>query len=258
MAGAPPSEPSAAIKAIKDVGADFQKCIASFKDILEEPLKGKCVEAEKQLGLMLSSLPESVSADPDVANAFKSVAESSKAMFDMANAAADKAIKDLQATRASVPDEVKKGIELQLASGAYIKKEDHEKAVQDATSAATAAAKEAAVVEVKILNDRRSLLATASLPVPEDKFLAGDDATFESRRKSAEKRVGELKPFKLPNDRVLALAWAEADESYQSSLTLMKTAFEAAQASAKTAGANGFINRTATDKKPLNKPTGVC
>lgn len=247
-----PADAGAVLKAIRESCSTFTTCLAGLKDVLDEPLKAQFAKAEETINLALAGLPEEMPTGGEVMQPL--LAATSEAVQHFSDVA--KAAKAEVATlRASIPEEIKKAIDAQIASGELMTKASHDKAITDATSAATTAATEAATTQVKLINQRRQILATASIPTPtDDSLLAGDEKDFEARKVSVAKRIEELKGFsKLPADRVLALAWNTDEEAYQSSLALMKASYESAAASVKS-GVNPFVNRPAPANEPSRKP----
>jgi hypothetical protein len=154
-----------------------------------------------------------------------------------------------------MPAEIQSAIKAQLDSGDLITKDQHDKLVADATSAATTGARDAALAEIKRINERRLALTTASLPIPSDNVLSIEDAEFDPRKATAAKRVEELKPFNLPAERVLTLAWDTEQKAYDDGLTLIKAVFDNAR---KGTAANPMINRPGSDTTPRKPQYGLC
>lgn len=250
------------VKQIREAGKSFQTCIASLEDVLEEPLKGKFVAVKNQINTMLAGLPETdkvpaALASNDVLRSLLYALSTAQMMISNLNDTAKAAGQSLQSTKASMTSEVETAINAKVKSGELIAKAEHDKAINDATTTATNAARTAALNESKVIGARKLALTTASIPLPSDEtVLAGEDKDFEAKKAAAAKRVAELKPFKLENDRVLALAWNTDEASYQSTLSLVKKVYESAS---KSGGVNPFINRDGTgETKPLKSVIGVC
>lgn len=261
-AGDPPADtkPDDAVKAIRTAGQEFQTCIASLEDILEEPLKSKFAEVKNQINKMLAGLPETdkvpaAMASNDVLRSLLGVLSSAQFMISGLQEAAKSNAKAMASTKAALPGEVTAAIDAKVKAGDFIPKAEHEQKLNDAVTAATTAARAAATAEIQLVGTRRQQLTTASIPVPGDDALTGEDKDFEAKKTAAAKRAEELKPFKLAQERVIALCWNTDEKAYQDTLALAKSAFEAA---GKPGGANPFANRPANDNTATTKPKGLC
>jgi hypothetical protein len=241
---------------IREIGKDMQTCISGLEDILEEPLKTKFSEVKTQINAMLASLPETdkvpaAMASNDILQRLLGVLSTAQMMIANLNETAKSAQSQLASTRASMTDEVNKAITAKVTAGELFTKDNHDKLVGDATSAASTAAKAAAMAETKRIGDRRQILTTASIPVPGDELLLKEDVEFEAAKTTAVKRIAELKPFGLAAERQLALAWNTDEAAYANTLTLMQ---EVSAKASKGSGANGFINRPPSGDGNTGKP----
>ncbi len=251
---------AAALKTIREAGTTFQTCISGMEGILDEPLKSKFSDVNKQIVTMLAGLPSENKApdgsvSKEVVQSLLGVLATAQAMVASLNETAKSSVTELASTKASLTGEVEKAIAAKITSGDLITKDQATKNISDATAAAVTSARAAAVTELKTVSDRRLALTTAGLPIPADEILAVADADFKVKQDAAAKRAADLKQFsKLKPERVLALCWNTDEPAYQESLTLMKDAFEAGGGSR---GANGFSNRSA-ENKPSVTSTMLC
>lgn len=254
-------DPETVLAAIRTAGKEFQTCIASLEDILEEPLKSKFVQVKSQINTMLAGLPESDKVPAalganDVLRQLLGTLSMAQMMISTLDEAAKSNAKAMASTKASLPGEITSAIDARVKAGDFVTKADHDKAVSDAIASATTSARAAALAESQVIGVRKQQLATASIPVPADEALAGEDKDFTARKDAAAKRAEELKPFKLAPERVLALCWNTDEAKYNDSLELMKKAFEAA---GKPGSANPFVKRSGSDTPPAKKPAiGLC
>lgn len=259
--GEPAPDSAAVLKAIREAGAQFQTCIASLEDILEEPLKSKFTQVKGEINKMLAGLPETdkvpaALASNGVLRDLLGILSTAQIMISSLQETAKANASAMASTKASLPGEVVAAIDAKLKAGELLTKADHDQKLADAVASAATAARASAVTELKVLGDRKQLLATASLPVPADELLLGEDKDFTAKKDLAAKRAEELKPFKLASERVLALCWNADEAAYQDTLTLVKQAFEAA---GKPAAANPFTKRSGSETQPPAKRTvGLC
>lgn len=132
---------------------------------------------------------------------------------------------------AKAPELAKTTLNGLLASGDYVAKADHAKAVETAVTAARADGEQAAVAKFKVAGERRTQVTACGLPVTNDAVLEGTDDDFKSRLETAKSRAGEAAKLTL-NGKPLAghlnpfAAQAEWDSGFASA----KTAFEVASA----------------------------
>lgn len=248
-----------AVKATKEALTVVQTTLAGLVKDVDDPLKSKWQEALNNIQVTIAGLPDPADAEDnqtaEVLPAITSAYQLAMTNLQGANTALNE---KLQTTLAGIPAQIDAAIDARVKSGDLIPKAAVEQRVQDATAAATTAARDSALAESKRINARRTELTTAGLPVPADEILTGEDAAYAAKKTDAEKRVKELAPFKLAADRVLTLAWNTDATAYQASFDLMKTAFEAA--GNRTAGANPFISPTGGDNnhKPIRGTTFLC
>jgi hypothetical protein len=246
------------LDAIRKLATDIQTCVAGLEDIADEPLKSKFVEAKGIITKALAGIsepPKKEDEAPDMVKPLLGILGATQSMLANVQESAKASATALATTKASIPAEIKSAIDTQIASGDLITKEQHGKLVADATATATTAARAAALTELKRVSDRKLALTTASLPVPSDEVLAKEDADFDARKATAAARVTELEPFRLPAERVLALAWDTDQAAYDQTLSLCKTVLE----NAKKPGTppNPMLNRTGSDS-PKKTLGGVC
>lgn len=247
-----------ATKVVRDAVTQLQTCIGSISDSMDDPLKTKWKEVGTELQTILASLPVDGKDDEDKAAeampAIMGAVEKTLAHYEtLAKDAAEK----MQTTLASLPGKVQAEVEAKVKAGEFITKADHDKAISDATTAATTAARAAVLAETKRVGERRTLLTTASIPVPSDDILMKEDKEFGEAQEAAKKRIEELKPFGLAPERQVTLAWNTDEASYQNTISLMK---DVAAKASKGAGANGFIKRDGSGKedKPKQRSIGLC
>ena len=233
---------------IRTVCQEVQTCIAGLKDVLEEPLKAQFEKADATICTVLAGLTDDDKTAAEANETLVSTLQATQAV-NAALAAALKAEQEqLQTTKASLTDEITKAITAKVTAGELIEKATFEQKINDATTVA----RTAILAEQKILSERRQQLTTASIPVPGDELLAGDEKEFEARKATAAKRLEDLKKFGLTADRQVALAWNTDAAAYDAAVALMNDVMKAA---AKPGGANGFIHREGSgETQPTNKP----
>ena len=238
-------------KAIRESANTISTCIASMIDYLEEPLKAKFIEVKNQMSTMLAGLPEPVAPAgtpplPEVNPHLLSILSFAQTMISNLTEAAKAAGAKVQTTLASLPDEITKALDGEVAKGTFVKKADHDKAIADATVAARSAFQ----VEIKTSSDRRTAITSLnSIPVPPDEFLAGPDADYTTRFTRAKTRAEELKPFKISGERLLTLCWKCDDAQYSESVALAKEL----AATAPSQKPNGFVQPNGA--APVTKTT---
>jgi hypothetical protein len=253
--------PKEATIALKAAGAQLQTCLNTVVNDLESPLKEQWQGAIKGMETALASIPEvdEKSVSEEVTKALVAISGVAQTAITNAEGIAKDAGAKLQTTLASIPGQIESAIALKLKDGSLITKEVSAQSIADATSAASKAAHDSALVEVTRIGNHRMVLTTASLPVPADEILVKDDAAFEVQKLVAARRVEQLKPFGLPADRVLTLAWNAEETAYNDTVSLMTAA--AASAAKPAAGANPFINRPGAEQQPPKRHTasaGIC
>ncbi len=242
-------------KALKAAGGSFQSSVAAIAPDMEEPLKTKWQKTIEAMQVTLASIPDPDKlTDEDTEQAFVTLANTSQSVIDGQQASLKDLSEKLASIKAALPGEIASALDAQVKAGAFLTKADHDQKLADAVSAATTAARASAVSELKVVGERKLQLATASIPVPADEVLAGDEKDFAPKKDAAAKRAEEIKSFKLPPERVLALCWNADEAQYQDTLTLMKQAFEAA---GKPTAPNPFAKRTGSDT-PSNPTAGLC
>jgi len=241
------------VEAIREAANGINTCLASLDDILEEPLKSKFLAVKQQINKVLASLPPTDQVPAPASNndilrqllyAFSGVQQMVAALTETAKTARA----DVQTARASITGEVEKAIGEKVKAGELLPKADHEKGVNDAL----AGAKTEWQAELKVIGDRRTAIASASLPVPADEKLAGKDEEFKARQEQAKARAEALKSLKVPADKLTALCW-DADQA------TFDMAIEMAKANAPASGSstppgqkpNGFIAGTGATKVNL-------
>jgi hypothetical protein len=250
--------PVEAAKVIRAVGGELHACLTAMLPDLEEPLKTKWGDGAKKLQTALASLPADNAAPDTTAQVWPAVMATAQAVIGTLQETNKDLTGKLQTTLAGIPAQVTSTIDAKIKAGELIAKADHNKAVSDAISAAVTAARASALTEYQRIATRRTQLTTASIPVPADEVIAGEDAAFDAKKGTATKRLAELAPYKLDNDRVLALCWNTDETSYQGSLSLMRKAFEAASTARGGAPANPCLNPNPSGgatPKPFN---AVC
>lgn len=248
---------SALATKFRAVAGSLQTSIAALESTLEEPLKSKFAANKAEIAVLLAGLP-----DPEDEDESASVESAAKLLTAMqshcANVEASNktAIDTLASTKASIPGQITAAIDAKITAGDLIPKDKHATAITDATSAATTAARTSAIAELGKVSARKTILATASLPIPADEVLTGEDKDFDAKKTTAIARAAELKPFGVTAERCLALCWSTEEVSYQTTLSVMKDAWKAATGHK---GVNPFAGGPATgNTAPAKKIGGLC
>lgn len=212
-----PVATAADIVAIRSFANGVLSCYASLGD-LQEPFKSQFVKVKDEINTVLAALPPTDQAP--AANQANGILSQIMSMFQYTQSMITNLTtfaKAQQAERntvlASMTTEVEKSaadkLKTVLASGDYVAKADLEAKVTDAL----AGAKTAWEAGLKLVSDRRTLLATEKLIVPGDDILASDAKDFDAKKVTAATRLEKLKPYaSLPAPRLTALCW-EADEA---------------------------------------------
>lgn len=252
-----------AITKARELGTQMLTSVNGFMDILEEPFKGKFLQVKNDINTMLASLKPSDQAPA----ALESNAALRQVMYALANAQSMmKEMTSMVMTRASMTDEVEKGIQAQIKEGKLFTKANYDQMVNDAKTAAETAIRKNIEDEGKLAKTRTEILTKAGLPVPDHKHLVvGDEAAFVTRQAEVTTRVNELKPFGLKPERILSLAWDTDKASYDTTLTLLKDVCPPKAGAARPAGGGSpFIKPGTTEEAaPLltaagTKVIGMC
>lgn len=160
------------------------------------------------INTMLAGLPETdkVPAAMESGSILRQlmyVLQSAQQMIAQAADVAKRAKGDVKTALATLTTEVDKAVNAKIAAGEVVTKADYDKGVAEATKAG----REVALTETKRLNDRRTALASANLPVPAETKLSAEDKEFVAAETEAKRRHAIIAPFKLPTDRVTTLCW---------------------------------------------------
>lgn len=224
------------VNAIRVAGTQFATTLASMIDDLEEPLKSKFLEVKGQINTMLAGLPETdkVPAAMSLNSVLQSllmVMSSAQCMMSDLNEKVKAHKSGMEMASASLPVEIEKAITTKIAAG-----ELYDKAALDSKiTEATSTAKTAWQAEQKRLSDRVMSLNSESVPVPAADKLAGEDADFDARKAAAKTRAEALKPFKVSDERKVALCWDADQKSFEATVELLKDNAVPAAAPAATA-----------------------
>lgn len=194
---------------------------------LDEGMKARFAEIKGEITTTLASLPggDLGGCNPDnsaIVGQLTSALQRTQSLIESLSTALTGKATDLANVRASMPGEIQKAIEAKVTAGEYLTKDSAKKLADDAVSAA----RSGWITEQKNVADRRTALATASLPVPaSDEPLMGDDAAFNSKKQKATERVEKLKTFAtLSPARVAELAWGYSDEAFNSTVEILTEA----------------------------------
>jgi hypothetical protein len=235
-----------AASAVRAFASGMSTEIASLVDSLPEPFKGQFLEIKGQVNQMLASLQptDQVPAAQDSNYALRSLfyaLQTAQSMIAQLGATAKNVGKELATTRASIPEETKKAIDAQIASGALFDKEGAAKLANDAAAAAKALFK----TEAKAISDRRTSLASASIPVPSDDVLVGDEAAYNAKFATAKARFEKLKAFSLSSTSIADIAWNHSDSAFDATLEILNQATKGATTSPAPKGGNPFAGGAA-------------
>ena len=197
----------------------FNQVLASVGE-LSEPFASEFARVKTEINQVLANLqptdqvPAAQQAD-GILRQFMSMLKYTQEMMGQLAAVAKTASDGQRSAMASLSTEVQKEADAKLstilASGEYLKKADLDVKVADAV----AVSKSAWQAELKTVSDRRTLLASASICIPADADLLGEEADFTARKDKAAGRAEKLKPFSaLKAERVTQLCWGTADAEF--------------------------------------------
>lgn len=218
---------AADLATIRQLGDGVLSCFASLGD-LQEPFKSEFMKIKNEINTVLAALPPTDQAPS--ANQANGILSQILSMFQYTQSmmtGLTSFAKSQQAERntalASITTEVEKAvgekIKLTLASGDYVPKADVETKIVDAIAGAKAGWETA----LKLVFDRRTLLASEKLVVPGDETLSSSD--FDAKKVTATARLEKLKPFTaLPQARVTQLAWDVDEASFNTALSDIEAA----------------------------------
>lgn len=201
--------------------------IAGMADDLEGDLKAKFLDVKKQINTMLAGMDDTDKVPAAMRSSYiiEQLAWTLHQAQSLIATVTDSAKASMAQTKtalASIGGEVEKAVKDQIAKGEIFTKADHEKAVNDARLEGQALAEKA----TKRLNDRRTSLASATLPIPSDAIIAKEDAEFTAAETEAKRRHGLLTPLKanLKDDRFTTLCWDVDKATFEMALELLANA----------------------------------
>jgi len=217
------------LAAIRTFANGVLSCYASLGD-LQEPFKSQFVKVKDEINTVLAALPPTDQAPAasqanGILSQIMSMFQYTQSMITNLTAFAKAQQTERNTVLASMTTEVEKSaaekLKTMLASGDYVAKADLDAKITDAL----AGAKTAWEAGLKIVSDRRTLLATEKLIVPGDDILAADAKDFDPKKVTAAARLEKLKPFSsLPVERLTTLAWLADDASFNQALADMEAA----------------------------------
>ena len=214
-----------AATAVRAFASSMTAEITSLVDQLAEPFKGQFLEIKGQVNQMLASLPltDAVLASQESNCALRSLfsaLQTAQSMISSLTSTAKKVSGDLVATRASLPTDIQTAIDAQVTAGTLFTKEAAQSLAKDAVTAARVTFQN----EQRAISDRRTSLSSASIPVPNDAVLIGDDADFAAKQVKATARLEKLKAFNLSSARLVHLTWEKSDSEFDSTLEILTEA----------------------------------
>lgn len=250
---ADPTAPES-IKILREQATTIATAVNSMVDYLEEPLKGAFMKIKTQINSVLEGLPPTDQAPAALNSA--DLLRSLLGTFTMAQSMLtsmtefSKSVKaEAQLSRSSITTEVEKLVNTRVTAGELITKE----ALQGKIDAAVNAAKEQHKTATTLLNSRRTLLTTASLPVPADEQLLGDEQVFNTSQASAKTRAEALKVYKVEANQMISLCWDADQPTFDLALNLMKAnAKPADEIPGGRKSPSGFIG-SSTSKAPAGE-----
>jgi hypothetical protein len=252
------------IKAVKELGSAIVTSVNSALDYLEEPLKGQFLKVKENINAMLAGMPvtDSVPAALEsnyMLRSLMSVLTAAQSMMTSLTETSKNYKAQLIVAQNSLPSQLATGIDAKVKSGEIILKADHEAKV----TAAVTAAKALWDSGIKLVGARKTLLTTASLPVPGEDILSIEEKDWTPKHTEAMQRQEKLKPFKLEGEIVTQLCWVAPADEFARTLKIIEatgTKIDPKEAAKKPRGGSPFQNTPAaagtTDEIPLQRRVG--
>lgn len=211
------------LKVIRASAQTISTAVASMLDYLEEPLKSAFIKVKTDINTVLAGLPETDKVPAalnsnDLLRSLMYTFQMAQQMMTGLGEFAKQAKSEMSVARNSLTTEVEKAVTAKITAGELIKKD----AVQTQIDTAVTAARGEFSQVTKLVGDRRQLLTTASLPVPEDSKLLGKDEEFTPRKDLAKSRADLLKPFKVEANQMISLCWDADQTAFDLALNLLK------------------------------------
>jgi len=241
-------DPEISARSFRELGQSILTCIDGSVDDLEEPLKGQFMEVKSKVNSLLAGfqdtdrVPAALRAD----SALRTIRDNMLMVQSMVEGVMNLTKSKMQLASDEINTKADERVQTLLASGDFIRKEEFEEKAKVVSDEAV----NAVHAEYRAIGDRRVQLAADKVPVPSDDVLKSED--FDSRKALAMSRLAELKPFKLSEERVVQLCWAEASD-YENQIGLVKELSEKAPVPVKTRVAIG-----ATGGSGKSRFAGVC
>ena len=215
-----------AVNAIREAGGTIVKSMAGIVDLLEEgsPLKVAFGKVKEDINKSLASLPETdkiplAMQSGTLLRDLLCLFLNAQDMIGVLSKTAKEATETSRRVTASMSVELEKMMKEKIASGAYVEKSDHEAALTKAIESHKATMDALA----SRVDTHQKALASAKLPVPDNKILSLEDAKFTEAQTEAQKRIAELAGFTLPDGQIKALAWDVDRASFEITRDALKS-----------------------------------
>jgi hypothetical protein len=225
LASGDPNNPTTpeALKVIRESATTIATSVHSMLDYLEEPLKSSFIKVKNDINTMLAGLPETdkVPAALDtnyLLRQLMSTFQMAQSMMSSLNQFSQQTRNEMQLAKNSLTTEIEKAVTAKVTAGELVKKAD----VESRINTAVETARTEFGTKTKLVSDRRTLLTTASLPVPGDDRLLGKDEEFNPRKDLAKTRAELLKPYKVEANTLITLCWDADQPQFDLALGLLK------------------------------------